>query len=145
MRRLVATGLVLAVALAGIAIAAAPRKGATYRGTIITGGAAISWKVTATGKKVKQLAITNTPLFCEGGGAPVPLKFPAAAISKKGRFTTTATRKITEGPSAGKPQVEVTINGRFAKGGKATGTLKADWFGPATDCDGKTTFTAATG
>jgi hypothetical protein len=138
---------VMVVACGGFATAAtavAPVKGGKYKGRLAAPkrDIRISWTVTSDRARVAKLATTDTPIYCDAVGDPIPLRFQPIQITESGTFTASMARLITEGANKGKPQVTVTITGTFAKRRRATGTFKADWFGDSTDCDGKSAFTA---
>jgi hypothetical protein len=135
---LLATLVVLAVLLvAGAAFAAGPVKGGSYAGSLIPSmdGATVSFKVSADGKKVTGLSISNTPLYCSGGGKPIPVRFKSAAISSKGTFFSTGKYLVLEGPKKGQVAANLKISGKFLKGRKERGTLTTSYVG-FSNCSG---------
>ncbi|HEY3971131.1 MAG TPA: hypothetical protein VGL79_07000 [Solirubrobacteraceae bacterium] len=135
---LLATLVMLAVLLvAGAALAAGPIKGGSYSGSLIPSrdGVTVSFKVSANGKQVAGLSTSNTPLFCSGGGKPIPVHFKNAAISSKGTFFSTGKYLILEGPKKGQVGANLKISGKFLKGGKERGTLIISYVGFA-NCSG---------
>ncbi|MDQ6745026.1 MAG: hypothetical protein M3Z27_03260 [Actinomycetota bacterium] len=84
----------LCLSLCSTALAAHPRSGATYSGTIrqtfkhlkIVNRFAISFKVTGSGRRVRSFALqSNYPIYCQGGGFGT-VSGGSAAVSKGGRF-----------------------------------------------------------
>ena len=133
--------VLVALLTASVALAAAPKKGASYRGTLAAPrtGFVITFKVSADGKKVTALKINNLPAFCSSGGPPVPLSFRNATIGA-GKFKSTATQHISTGPLKGQIGAKLTITGAFANGGKERGKLSVK-FGRAPACNGSSTYT----
>jgi hypothetical protein len=128
----------VATLLAGTAVAltAKPVKGATYTGTTVHGRAAISLRVSKSGKTVTVNA-PFAPLYCEGGGAGTRQITKAATISKGGSFKGSIsyefapTHKIT---------ARLFVNGKFS-GRTVKGTARSE-FPLAKTCDGSTSFSA---
>ena len=146
-RRAWVAGSLGAAAFAVVAVAsalAAPVKGGKYSGfvTPTESGITISWKVSSSGKKMTAIKLSNVPVFCQAGGAPVKATFKSASI-KKSKFSTTAAADIKSGPDKGKPQYRLKLKGRFTSTKNATGTITVDWFGSDKSCDGKSTFFAS--
>ncbi len=131
----------LALALASVAFAAAVVKGGTYSGGLIPArdGVLVSFKVSANGKKVTGLSTSNLPLYCSGGGPPIPIHFKSAPISAKGTFSSIGIYHILEGPKKGQLGATLKITGKFLKGGKEQGTLATNYAGFAT-CSGKSPY-----
>ena len=133
-----ATLVVLAAMfVVGAAFAAGPVKGGSYTGSLIPSrdGVTVSFKVSANGKRVSGLSTSNTPLFCSGGGKPIPVHFKNAAISSKGTFFSTGKYLILEGPKKGQVGASLKISGKFLKGGKERGTLIISYAG-FSNCSG---------
>lgn len=127
----------------GVAFAANQIKGAGYSGQLSGNRASylVSFKVSASGKRVTALKISNTPFYCSGGGRPIPVSFASASISKAGTFTSTGKYVIIEGPLKGQVGTKLEITGKFAKHGGEQGTVTSTY--PKTPaCNGKTTYTA---
>ena len=98
-----ALAAVLVIAPAA-AMAAQPKKGATYRGQTADGDAVVL-KVAKGGKRV-ALSLT-----CDSGGAPVTIR--GMAVSGTGAFSGTRRRS---------GRVILRVSGRFVTARKATGT-----------------------
>jgi hypothetical protein len=123
------------------ALAAGPLKGGSYAGSLIPSrdGVTVSFKVSASGKKVTGLSTSNTPLYCSGGGKPTPVHFKNATISGAGRFSSTGKYLVLEGPKKGQVGANLKITGKFLKGGKEQGTLTTAYVG-FSECSGKSTY-----
>src|SRR3954452_18245749 len=132
----------LAAALTGAllvtpaAIAAAPTKGGSYRGTLAAPrtSIAVTFKVSANGRKVSALKVSDLPLYCSGGGPATPITFKAAAIVS-GKFKSTGKQTITTGPLMGQPGATLVITGKFASRGKESGKLTTS-YAKAPTCGG---------
>jgi hypothetical protein len=137
-----ALGGVIAIGPASIAIAAAPKKGAAYSGTLASPRTAIlvTFKVSATAKKVSALKLTSIPLFCSGGGPAAPITFKAAAITSHGTFKSSANQIISTGPLKGRVGFRLKITGTFSAGRGEHGTLTVT-NARAPSCGGVTTYT----
>lgn len=139
------SALCTAVALlivASAALAASQVKGGSYKGSLTPArdGALISFKVSSDGKRVTALSISNTPLYCEGGGPPTPVRFKNAAISVAGTFSSTGRWIIKEGPKKGQVGTKLKISGKFVKGKAERGTITTTYVG-FSKCGGKSTYT----
>lgn len=134
--------LVALVAVTAGALAAKQVKRGSYTGGLVPAKEEIvvSFKVSASGKQVAALTITNTPLYCSGGGKPTPVHFKNAAISGKGTFASTGEYVILEGPNKGKVGTKLKITGKFLKGRKEQGTLTTTYVG-SPECGGKSQYT----
>lgn len=132
--------LALLVVVSG-ALAAGQVKGGSYAGSLIPSrdGVLVSFKVSSSGKQVSALTITNIPLYCSGGGKPIPVHFKNAPISSKGTFSSTGKYVIAEGPKKGQIGTKLKIAGKFLKGGKEQGTLTTTYVGFA-NCSGKSSY-----
>ena len=134
---------VLAV-IAASALAAAPRKGATYEGTLngsrtpIT----ISLHVSAAGGKVESLRISSLPIYCAGKGPPGALKisFENAKISASGSFSSPGKDVIASGPLKGSVAATLFITGSFTGAGHESGMLTTTYTGPAAKCGGRSSY-----
>jgi hypothetical protein len=133
--------LASALVLASVALAATVVKGGSYSGGLIPArdGVVVSFKVSANGKKVAGLSTSNIPLYCSGGGPPIPIHFTSASISGKGTFSSTGIYHILEGPKKGQVGAKLKITGKFLKGGKEQGTLATNYVGFAS-CSGKSSY-----
>ncbi len=112
---------VAVLASAGIALASSASKGASYSGSY-KGGAteAISFTVSASGKRVMDLSVI-TPFKCSGGCGGVERPSGGSApISKNGKFK--AALKLM-GPGSTKSIGSDTVTGTFLKHGKAIGKV----------------------
>jgi hypothetical protein len=135
------------VALAGLAVASAALgavqvKGGSYKGSLIPSndGVLVSFKVSAGGKQVTALTISNTPIYCSGGGRAIPIHFKDAAISGNGTFSSTGKYVIVEGPKKGQVGTRLKITGKFLKGKAERGTLTTTYVG-IPSCGGKSSYT----
>lgn len=141
--RIAVLGFVLAGFAAGpaVALAAAPQTGASYAGTLAAPrtSIAVSFAVSANGRKLTKLRISDIPLFCSGGGPPVPITFKAATISKAGTFKSTGVQHISTGPLTGQLGARLSITGTFGAGGSEHGAVTVK-FPTAKSCDGTTTY-----
>jgi hypothetical protein len=140
-RILLAAALLAALLATPAAIAAAPKKGGSYRGTLAAPrtSIAVTFKVSASGRKVSALKISNMPLYCSGGGPAVPITFKPASIAK-GKFKSTAKQTISAGPSKGQTGATLSITGKFASHGKQSGKLTIK-YPNAPACGGTSTYT----
>jgi hypothetical protein len=124
------------LALTTVALAAGPVKGATYTGTTAHGNAAISLKVSKSGKSVTVNA-PSAPIYCQGGGAGTRQITRAATISPSGSFKGSITYEFV-------PTHRITAHLRFAgkfSGHAVKGTARSE-FPLAKQCDGSTSFSA---
>jgi hypothetical protein len=128
--------IVFALALAGLAVAAQPLKGKTYKGVTAHGKLPVTLTVAANGKTVKA-SIPFAPLYCEGGGGPVKQATKSAAISRDGSFKGSVGYLF-----GGKTAYKVSFSGRFVKRKLATGTVRSEY--STKSCSGSTTFSAST-
>ncbi len=114
--------LVAALSIAGVALATAPKKGWTYT-TQPRAKVFVSFKVSATGKKVTNLD-AGIAFKCRGGAGGFPSARPGSAtITKKGTFKVTL-KLYPPGRPGQKSSGTDTVTGRFVNGGKATGTVR---------------------
>jgi hypothetical protein len=124
LRLLGSIACVLAVSLAvtAIALAADPVKGSKYSGRVKTSVTlTVSFKVTASGKKVTGFKVRlSLPNSC-GYGGPEPTQFFKPAKISHGRFSGTVTEKSA---ISGKVVDSAKVTGRFLAGGKEQGTVK---------------------
>lgn len=128
-----------ALAAAPVALAAAPIKGATYKGTIARTSSvaySISFKVSANGKRVGSFKLSYYPVYCQGGGFG-SLEQASGPISKKGTFKVAL--PIYFAP-AHQRQGSVIVTGAFAKHGKESGKVTTD-FTHAGSCNGSSSYT----
>ena len=142
---MVVTALVLGIGFTGIAVAGAHHvkvKGGSYAGTLAPSRPqiAVSFKVSANGKRVTGLTINDTPFYCQGGGRPIPEQFANASISKSGSFTSTGKFVIKEGPFKGQLSTKLKITGKFSPNGTERGIVTATWT-KSPECTGKSSYT----
>jgi hypothetical protein len=134
--------VVLAVlVVVSAALAAGQVKGGAYKGSLMPAkdGVLVSFKVSSSGKRVSALSITNTPLYCSGGGKPIPVHFKDASISAKGTFSSTGKYLIVEGPKKGQVGANLRITGKFLKGRKERGELTTKYVG-FPNCSGMSSY-----
>jgi hypothetical protein len=144
-RAFVLAVLALVVA-ATAALAAGPKKGATYSGTTVQGKTTITLKVSASGKFV-TVSVPSAPLYCQGGGGPERQITKPAAIAKDGSFKGAITYEFI--PNHSKP-TKLYFSGKFS-GKSVTGHARSE-FGLISleahknllQCDGSTSFSAKT-
>src|SRR5579884_1407977 len=140
--QVVGAALTVVAALAGIAFAAAPKKGRTYT-TSSTSKVYVSFKVAATGKQVTNLD-ASTAVKCKGSAGGFPAAKPGSGkITKQGTFRVVL-RLYPPGPHT-KSSGTDTVTGKFVAGGKATGTVRTYFDGQSSKsfCQGvKRSYTA---
>jgi hypothetical protein len=136
-----ATVALVVLSCAGAALAASQIKGAGYRGRLAAPRSSykVSFKVSANGRQVTGLTISNTPFYCSGGGRPIPVHFANATISSLGAFTSTGQYVIREGPLKGQVGTKLKITGTFGKHGSELGTV-ASTYPKTPKCDGKSRY-----
>jgi hypothetical protein len=128
------TALALAaiLAIAGIAHAVAPVKGAKYSGHV-NGSASltVTFKVSRSGEKVTSLKVSPAlPKRC-GSGGPPPTETSKPAKIQHGKFTA----KITEKAGNGTVIATAKVTGKFLAKGKESGTVTTNLPG-AKACNG---------
>jgi hypothetical protein len=134
---------VLAVLMIGavtaIAFAAAPVKGAKYSGHLKGQDTTVTFRVSASGKKVIGMRVKPyIPNSCGSGGPPPPQTSKPAKI-KNGRFTATVKAQIPDGVWS------ATVTGKFLSGGKEQGMVKASPRpGEPSKCGQKIAYTTST-
>jgi hypothetical protein len=131
--------LALGSASAALAATANQIKGASYSGEVAQKHVTVSFKVSSSGKQVTGLRTSNLPLYCQGGGPPVPVRFANATISKQGTFKSSGKYIIKEGPLKGQLGTTLKITGKFLAGGKETGTLKTT-YAKTPSCSGSSSY-----
>ncbi len=117
-----------ALVSATVAMASGAVKGASYIGSYSDGATdAISFKVSANGKKLTDLTV-STPIKCQGGCGGIGSATPASAkISKSGKFKLTLSLDFP--PGSNKSEGTETVIGKFLKQGSATGTVSSHFKG----------------
>lgn len=134
-KRLCEVGTLAVVATLGaatVASASSAVKGASYLGSYSDGATdAISFKVSANGKKVIDLDV-STPVKCAGGcGGIGTASRASAAISKNGKFEVKL--NLVFPPGSNKSEGTETVTGTFLKHGTATGTVSSHFKGGSSD------------
>jgi hypothetical protein len=137
-----ASGPITVSALAAKPAKPSQVKGGSYSGGLIPAsrGIRVSFKVSKDGRSVTALTISNTPLYCEGGGPATPIRFKNASISSNGTFKSTGRYVIAVGPLKGEVGTRLAINGRFLKGRREQGVLTTTYL-KAPTCSGKSSYT----
>lgn len=142
-----ALAALIAVAVAATALAASPKKGARFKGTLAYSGtqikigkfsAPVSFKVSSSGKQVLSFKYGDLGCFGYGGfGTKNPFTFPgvikhfgARSVSSSGAFSAPATKstyKASGGTGKSKFHDSTTttssLSGRFTSAKRATGTI----------------------
>ena len=125
-----AIALATTVTLAAAAVATASKvtKGGSYVGSYSDGEtSAITFKVSANGKKVIDLDV-STPIKCGGGcGGIGSASNASASISKNGTFKVKLNLDFP--PGSKKSEGTETVTGKFLKHGVATGTVSSHFNG----------------
>lgn len=139
-----AGAIAVMVAIAGAALASSGSsqvKGGTYTGALLPSstGIEVSFKVSSNGKKVTSLRTSNVPIYCSGGGPPIPIHFKDASISAKGAFASSGQSIIKVGPFKGRVGEKLKITGKFLKGAGEQGTLTTT-YPKAPACGGKSSY-----
>ncbi len=126
---------------ASAALAANQVKGGSYTGALTPSrdGVAVTFKVSSNGKQVTALRVSNTPLYCSGGGPPTPVRFKNASISSNGTFSSIGQWVIKEGPKKGQVGTKLKITGKFLKGKAEQGKITTTYVGAAS-CGGKSSY-----
>jgi len=144
--RITACGLALAAIVAVPALAAAPRKGAVYSGSLAGAQAKISlsFRVSSSGGQVGAVTVSALPIYCAGNPPPgtPSLVFATAKISAAGRFSSTGKDTISSGPLKGSVVATLIVSGTFNSGGRAHGTVTTSYGGSAKNCGGHSNFFA---
>jgi hypothetical protein len=146
MNRLMFLTVLVALAATGVAFAAKPHKGATYKGTIDRAANLtfpIRFTVSKNGKKVSSFKLSESyPVYCQGGGFPTLGNGGSGAIAKKGTFTVKLPlRNVRTNAAEG----SLIVSGKFGVGGSASGKVRTDIAGSAfKTCNGSSSFTART-
>jgi hypothetical protein len=111
----------IALASPAIVLASNATKGASYVGSYAGArSGTISFKVSASGKRVIDLSV-STPFKCNGGcGGVISPSGGTASISRQGKFK--ATLKL-HALGSGKVYGSDTVTGKFLKHGVATGKV----------------------
>jgi hypothetical protein len=127
------------LASAGVALAAQPKKGASYSGAFKSlSSDTVSFKVSANGKKVSGFAIPNPPVGCQGG-AFGSASGGTATVSTQGTFKITLNLVFApEHRTNGK----VVVSGRFGKHGTESGKISSVFTSKtfSTSCNASVTY-----
>ena len=138
MTALVLTTLVAASGGAA-ALAAAPIKGATYKGNVSRAGNVtypISFKVSRNGKRVSSFTLSKGyPVYCQGGGFGA-LQRASGTIARNGTFKVKLPIYFAPAHSH---QGFVIVSGSFAKHGKESGKVTTA-FTHAGGCNGTSRY-----
>jgi hypothetical protein len=132
--------------IAAVAMAAGPKKGATYSGTIVQGKTTIKLKVAPNGKAV-TVSVPSAPLYCQGGGGPERQITKPAAIGKDGSFKGTITYEFTP---THKNTTKLYFSGKFSgksvKGSARSefGLISPEAHKNLAQCNGSASFSAKT-
>jgi len=136
----------VALATTAVALAAGPKKGATYSGTTAHGKEPIKLKVSKNGKSV-TVSIASAPLYCQGGGGPERQSTEPAPIAKDGSFSGSINYEFVP---THKKTTKLYFTGKFS--GKTVKGSARSLFGLSSlqetknlhQCNGSTTFSAKT-
>jgi hypothetical protein len=150
-RTLAPVAALTTLGLAGTAFAVGPVKGATYsaviakverfNGKLYHSTKPFSFKVSADGKKAGPFTFRmGYPVYCQGGGFGT-VHSKTVQISNKGAFTAKLPI-IFSINGKNNHQGFVIVKGKFAKHGKASGTVFTDFNGGGS-CNGTSKFTAS--
>ncbi|MGO9902355.1 MAG: hypothetical protein ACLP0J_22305 [Solirubrobacteraceae bacterium] len=94
--------------------------------------------------RLTKANLSNFPIYCSGGGPPIPIAFAGAKIAKTGKFTTKSEYEIKLGPLKGKIGDRFVLSGVFTSRGTVSGKLEtANLDVPA--CGGTSAFSAKLG
>lgn len=139
-RRILAPVLlpVLLLALATVALAASPVKGAKYAGSLtIAKAETVTFKVSPSGKKVINVRVLPVvPNHCGVAGTP-PAQNSIPAAIKNGKFKATLNEETSNGAISG----TATVTGKFLAGGKVKGVVENPLPG-AEECGGNFAYAA---
>jgi hypothetical protein len=146
LRRVLGIAVLVGLATAAVALAAGPKKGATYSGALERAKEPIALKVSKNGKSV-TVSVQVAPFYCEGGSAGERQISTPVPIAKDGSFSSTIAYEFV--PTHQKT-TKLTVTGKFS-GKKVKGTARSI-FGlqslqaarELAKCDGSTTFSAKT-
>jgi hypothetical protein len=139
-----AAGALVALAtLAAPTLAAGPIKGAGYHGALSGSQAkvTISFKVSAAGV-VQNMRISSLPNYCGRAAPGTPkIAFPNTKVAANGTFSVPGKDLVAAGPLKGSVVATLRVSGRFASGGKESGTVTTTYGGPAKKCGGHSAYT----
>jgi hypothetical protein len=135
---LVALATLAAAALAG----GGPIKGAGYHGSLSGSQAKvkISFRVSAAGV-IQNMRLSSLPNYCGRAAPGVPkIVFPNTKVAANGTFSIPGKDLIAAGPLKGSVVATLRVSGRFASGGKESGTVTTTYGGPAKRCGGHSAY-----
>lgn len=146
-RRTLALTAVAVLLGAAVALAAGPKKGATYNGVTVHGMAAISLNVAKNGKSV-TVKLAYPPAYCQSGGGPTRQITKPAKISGSGKFSGSIAYEFT---ITHKVTAKLYFTGKFVANA-VTGTARSEFGVNASpqvkkslaECNGSTAYTAVT-
>ena len=137
----------VSLAIAAVALAAGPRKGATYRGAMVQDKEPISLKVSRNGRFV-TVSARFAPLYCFGVSVKERQLTKPARIARNGSFKAVITYEFTV---THRRTSKLYVNGRFVRR-RVRGTARSEFprYHLPTDptrtrpspCNGTTTFSA---
>jgi len=139
LRRAVMFVPVIVIATSAVALAAGPVKGGTYKGVTVHARAAISLKVSGSGRAV-TVSVPAPPAYCQGGNGPTRQITKPATISSSGSFKGSISYEFA---LLGKTVINLFYSGRFS-GRSVTGTARTEYL-LAKQCNGTTSFSAKAG
>lgn len=130
--------------VAAAALAAAPVRGASYRGTLTGPRSAIriSFRVSPSGTRLGSIVVSALPIYCTGQPPPAArIAFSGATIDAHGTFTATGADKIGVGPLKGSVIAKLRLTGSFGANRSETGVLTTTFTGgSATKCSGHSSY-----
>jgi hypothetical protein len=127
-----------------VASATASLKSGTYKGSLAAPRTEYIVSLHVSHGKLTSGHLSNFPIYCSGGGRPIPITFPAAKVSKTGKFTTDSEYKIDVGLLKGKIGDRFVLSGTFSSHGTVSGKLKTVNL-EARTCGGSSAFSAQLG
>ena len=129
-----------ALLVTGVALAASPVKGATYKGT--WGPASkhnsMIFKVSSDGTMVSNFRLSGPPANCTGTGLGSPVS-RSGSISKSGAFSVTMSLVTPTKKTTG----SLLMTGTFLSGGKEKGTLSTHFNSSNAKCNKIQSYTAS--
>jgi hypothetical protein len=146
LRRAISLAAFVVLLCAAVALAAGPKKGATYTGSTVQNKEPITLKVSANGKSVR-IGVQFAPLYCQGGGAGERQITKPAAVAKDGSFKGLITYEFTPThEKTTKLYVSGKFSGKKVKGSARSefGLISAQAHSNLEQCDGSTSFSAKT-
>jgi hypothetical protein len=144
--RKILTPILAAAALAlaaTTALAATAQHGASYRGSLSGSQShvTISFRVSASGSQVEDVALGRLPIYCTGNAPPgARVTFKAAKITAAWAFSTTCADTLDAGPLKGQKVATLTLSGTFTAHGAEHGVIATTYSGPAAHCNGHSAY-----